>query len=90
MPRAVQMVLDTFAEFDPVIAEQATRVFAQNHIDSEVRKGKRGGAFCATVLPSQTPWVLMNYHGQGARCGDLGARVGPRHPQHDGGRRTRC
>ncbi len=62
--RAVQMVLDTFAEFDPAVAEQATRVFAQNHIDSEVRKGKRGGAFCATVLPSQTPWVLMNFTGK--------------------------
>lgn len=61
---AVRMVLDTFADFDARIAEQAQRVFAQNHIDSEVRKGKRGGAFCATVLPSQTPWVLMNYTGK--------------------------
>ena len=58
------MVLDTFADFDAGVAEQASRVFAQNHIDSEVRKGKRGGAFCATVLPSQTPWVLMNYTGK--------------------------
>ncbi|MCC6456826.1 MAG: M3 family oligoendopeptidase [Caldilineaceae bacterium] len=61
---AVQLVLDTFADFDPRVAEQAERVFAKNHIDSEVRKGKRGGAFCATVLPSQTPWVLMNYTGK--------------------------
>lgn len=61
---AVKMVLETFADFDPRVGEQAERVFAQNHIDSEVRKGKRGGAFCATVLPSQTPWVLMNYTGK--------------------------
>jgi oligoendopeptidase F len=61
---AVQMVLETFGQFDPQLAEQAGRVFAQNHIDGEVRKGKRGGAFCATVLPSQTPWVLMNYTGK--------------------------
>jgi oligoendopeptidase F len=61
---AVNMVLETFAEFDPQVAEKAERVFAQNHIDGEVRKGKRGGAFCATVLPSQTPWVLMNYTGK--------------------------
>jgi oligoendopeptidase F len=58
---AVKVVLDSFADFDARIAEQAARVFDQKHIDSEVRKGKRGGAFCATVLPSQTPWVLMNY-----------------------------
>lgn len=61
---AVKMVLDTFAKFHPTVSSQAERVFADNHIDSEVRKGKRGGAFCATVLPSQTPWVLMNYTGK--------------------------
>ena len=61
---AVDMVLDTFQRFHPAVADHATRVFAQNHIDSEVRKGKRGGAFCATVLPSLTPWVLMNYTGR--------------------------
>ena len=61
---AVRLVLDTFAKFDERVAEQASRVFAKNHIDSEIRKGKRGGAFCATVLPSQTPWVLTNYTGK--------------------------
>lgn len=61
---AVEMVLETFADFDEQISEQASRVFAEQHIDSEVRKGKRGGAFCATVLPSHTPWVLMNYTGK--------------------------
>ena len=62
--KAVDMVLDTFRRFHPQVAEQALRVFDQDHIDSEVRKGKRGGAFCATVLPSQTPWVLVNYTGK--------------------------
>ena len=61
---AVEMVLDTFARFEPLVAQQAQRVFDQNHIDSEVRKGKRGGAFCATVLPTMTPWVLTNYTGK--------------------------
>jgi oligoendopeptidase F len=61
---AVEMVLDTFEHFHPTFAQKAARVFAQNHIDSEVRKGKRGGAFCATVLPGLTPWVLMNYTGK--------------------------
>jgi len=61
---AVTLVLDTFAKFHPTIARHAQRVFDQNHIDSEVRKGKRGGAFCSTVLPSLTPWILMNYTGR--------------------------
>ena len=58
---AVQMVLETFERFDAGVAANARRVFDEKHIDSETRKGKQGGAFCATVLPSMTPWVLMNY-----------------------------
>ncbi len=63
-PDAVTMVLDTVATFDPDVANKAERVFREQHIDSEVRKGKRAGAFCATVLPSMTPWILMNYTGR--------------------------
>ena len=53
-----------FKEFDPRFAKLAERVFAEDHLDAEVRKGKRGGAFCATVGPDLTPWVLLNYQGK--------------------------
>ena len=59
--QAVHTVLDTFRAFDPRFAQLAERVFDQNHMDSEIRKGKRSGAFCATVLPKFTPWVMVNY-----------------------------
>jgi oligoendopeptidase F len=62
--QAAGMVLDSFREFDPQIAEMAQRVFDDNHLDSQVRKGKRGGAFCSTVDPRLTPWVLLNYNGR--------------------------
>jgi oligoendopeptidase F len=58
---AVELVLGTFKNFDLDFAAKARRVFDDNHVDSEVRKGKRAGAFCATVLPSITPYVLLNY-----------------------------
>ena len=58
---AVELVLGTFRNFDLDFAAKAQRVFDDNHVDSEVRKGKRAGAFCATVLPSITPYVLLNY-----------------------------
>ncbi len=61
---AVRLVLDTLARFSPVMAEYAQRVFAERHIDSEPRKGKRGGAFCMTISPKYTPWVLVNYTGR--------------------------
>jgi oligoendopeptidase F len=58
---AVELVLNTFKRFDLDFASKAQRVFDDNHVDSEVRKGKRSGAFCATILPSITPYVLLNY-----------------------------
>lgn len=63
-PEAVRSVLETFEDFHPEFASHAERVFAQSHVDSEPRKGKRGGAFCWTVLPRFTPWVLVNYAGR--------------------------
>jgi oligoendopeptidase F len=63
-PEAVRSVLETFHDFHPSFAQMAERVFAENHLDGEIRKGKRGGAFCSTVLPRLTPWVLVNYAGR--------------------------
>ena len=61
---AANMVLDSFEGFDKSVAEMAKRVFDEDHMDSEVRMGKRGGAFCASVVPGMTPYVLMNYQGR--------------------------
>lgn len=56
-----KLVLEAYQAFDPKFAELAERVFAQKHLDSEVRKGKRGGAFCWPSGPDLTPWVMLNY-----------------------------
>jgi oligoendopeptidase F len=61
---AASIVLETFNEFDPQVARHAQRVFDDDHLDGEVRKGKQSGAFCATVVPELTPWVLQNYQGK--------------------------
>ena len=60
---AVEMVLKSFHNFDPQMGEMAQRVFDEHRVDSEVRQGKRGGAFCLTVEPTLTPWVLQSYNG---------------------------
>lgn len=62
--QAAEMVLDSFDVFDGRVASLAQQVFAEDHLDSEVRKGKRSGAFCMSVLPGMTPWVLVNYQGR--------------------------
>ncbi len=62
--QATETVFDAFHNFEPRVEELARRVFEQDHLDSEVRHGKMGGAFCATVAPDITPWVLVNYQGR--------------------------
>jgi oligoendopeptidase F len=62
--RAAQMVLASFDNFDPRFSTLAQRVFDEGHLDSQVRKGKRGGAFCWTATPDLTPWVLLNFQGR--------------------------
>jgi oligoendopeptidase F len=61
---AVKMVLDSFRQFDQHVGDLAQRVLDEHHLDSEVRKGKRTGAFCKTVAPDLTPWVLQSYQGR--------------------------
>jgi len=58
---AVDMVLHSLHEFSPVMASHAQRIFDEGHIDAEVRSGKRGGAFCSSILPGMAPWILANY-----------------------------
>jgi oligoendopeptidase F len=61
---AVKIVLKTFEEFDPQFREFAERVFNEQHVDSEIRKNKQGGAFCSAISPTRTPYVLLNFDGK--------------------------
>ena len=54
----------------------AQRVFDQQHVDSEVRKGKRDGAFCWSVLPDMTPYVLLNYQGRARDVATMAHELG--------------
>lgn len=60
---AADIVLESFLDFDPKFANMAQKILDAGHVDSEVRKGKMSGAFCATIIPELTPWVLLNYQG---------------------------
>ncbi|MCL4562351.1 MAG: M3 family oligoendopeptidase [Chloroflexi bacterium] len=73
---AAELVFDSFNEFHPQFAGLARRVFDQKHLDSEVRKGKRGGAFCWSVAPELTPWVLVNFQGHPDDAATLAHELG--------------
>jgi oligoendopeptidase F len=73
---AARMVIESFSAFEPRVGELAQRVFDQDHLDSEVRKGKQGGAFCASINPEMTPFVLMNYTGRARDVATLAHELG--------------
>lgn len=74
--QAVNMVLEAFGAFEPVVARLAGRVLEENHVDSAVRPGKQDGAFCASVAPELTPWVLVNFQGKAGDVATLAHELG--------------
>ena len=73
---AVDTVMEGFARFSGEAEALARRVFASQHIDSESRPGKRGGAFCYSVTPERDPWVLVNYTGEPREVATLAHELG--------------
>ena|SRR5664280_767393 len=59
--RAREIVLDCYSSFSPELGDVARRFFDERRIDAPVRPAKRGGAFCASAVPSVEPYVLLNY-----------------------------
>ncbi len=59
--QARELVLDCYSSFSPELGQLAGRFFAERWIDAPVRPAKRGGAFCASAVPSAHPYVLLNY-----------------------------
>jgi oligoendopeptidase F len=56
-----EIVLDCYTSFSPELGALAKRFFDERWIDAPVRPAKRGGAFCASAVPSVHPYVLLNY-----------------------------
>src|SRR6185437_924635 len=61
---AREIVLDCYSSFSPELGEVAGAFFSEQRIDAPVRPAKRGGAFCASAVPSVKPYVLLNYTSQ--------------------------
>jgi oligoendopeptidase F len=59
--QAREIVLDCYSSFSPRLGNVAKRFFDEHYIDAPVRPAKRGGAFCASAVPSVHPYVMLNY-----------------------------
>ena len=73
---AVRMVLDAYRGFSPQLAELAERVVHERHVDSRIRTGKIGGAYCYSVVPGMTPYVLLNFTGEARDIATLAHELG--------------
>jgi oligoendopeptidase F len=62
--KSVKLVFESLEKFSPKLSSFAKKVFSEKHIDSEIRLGKRDGAFCSTISPKITPYVLVNFAGK--------------------------
>lgn len=60
---AKRIVLESFQEFSPQIAQLAKKVLDEKHVHSILQKGKLTGAYCSTINNKITPYVLMNFTG---------------------------
>lgn len=75
-PQAWKMVEESYHQFSPHIAQLAKRVIEEQHLDARIRQGKMGGAFCYSVTPRLTPYVLMNYNGHPRDVSTLAHELG--------------
>jgi oligoendopeptidase F len=75
-PDAVRMVLDAYYGFSPRLAELAQRVFADRHIDARTKSGKMGGAYCYSVTPNLTPYVMLNFTGEARDIATMAHELG--------------
>jgi oligoendopeptidase F len=62
--QARDLVLAAYRGFSPRMATIAEEFFTLRWIDAASRPGKRGGAFCASTVPSVHPYVLLSYQGR--------------------------
>jgi oligoendopeptidase F len=71
-----ELVVNSFKQFDERFASMANNVFFESHIDAEPRVGKLGGAYCMSVTPDITPYVLMSYTGKPRSVATLAHELG--------------
>jgi len=73
---AVKMVLEAYRGFSPRLADLAQQVFRDRHIDAPTKPGKIGGAYCYSVVPGLTPYVLLNYTGDARDIATMAHELG--------------
>ncbi|UCH57390.1 MAG: M3 family oligoendopeptidase [Candidatus Bathyarchaeota archaeon] len=56
------LVVEAYSGFDEGFGEWVDEMFERRHIDGEVRRGKRSGAFCSSWLSGKSAYILQSYN----------------------------
>ncbi len=63
LQEAQLLLVDSFRHFHPLFGEIAQEFIEKRWMDTEIRPGKYGGAFCSGLTPSLHPYLLLNFNG---------------------------
>lgn len=74
--QARDKVLSVFGSFSPKIQSEAKKVFDERHVHVYPSEVKRGGAYCATVTSTMTPYVFLNHTGDAQSLKTLAHEMG--------------
>lgn len=59
-----KITLETYRQFDENAYLMAKKIFDDNHVHSEIIENKRSGAFCYSIIPSLSPYIMLNHVGK--------------------------
>jgi len=74
--QAKKLVLDAFGEFSENFYNGAQKIINDEHIDVNPGENKRSGAFCATVEPKISPYIMLNFTGKSRDLSTLAHELG--------------
>ncbi|MFA6602602.1 MAG: M3 family oligoendopeptidase [Candidatus Shapirobacteria bacterium] len=73
---AVDLTLGAFGEFSKGFKQKAELILKNEHVDVYPGEAKSSGAFCATISPKITPYVMLNFTGQTRDVSTLAHELG--------------
>ncbi|MGE5379306.1 MAG: M3 family oligoendopeptidase [Candidatus Saccharibacteria bacterium] len=62
--QARDVMVSTYSDFNPKYGEWVKEMYEKRHIDGELRKGKRTGAFCDTWVAGRSAYILLSFNGK--------------------------
>ncbi len=73
---SVSLVFDSFDAFSKDFGLLARRMFDEKHIDAALKPKKKKGAFCYSITPELTPYVLLNFTGKARDIATMAHELG--------------